>query len=130
MEFKVLVLRAAPYSITEGGRTNEGVSVTYIPEGSPNTGDRSRGHDVVQASLPLTQAPALVNVPGVYSFRMGTKAVKNARGKSELTLVPEYATFLHPVDLFGDPGASSPGDSVSALLRNGAGSTTTAGAGK
>jgi hypothetical protein len=97
MEENVIILYAAEYSITDDktGRTNEGVSISYLMSDSlePVSDVRTKGFRVMKGTLPLSAAVDVEDVPGLYAVKFTIKP--DASGKP--TLRPSQLRFVNTI---------------------------------
>ena len=107
MVAKVLVLSASRYSIENPDKSRtEGVSVHYLMQNNVEATADARGIAPVKGTMPLSEWPKLVTVPGLYdvSFEMASK--KDSKGQLIPTLKPVAAKFVQAVAIFGTQKAS------------------------
>lgn len=108
MIFPVLITHSVEYSITENGKTNEGVSVDYLMCGEPENTPSAKGISSVKGSLPLAQRLELRAVPGYYNMEFTMSSSKNAQGRVSPSLKPKGIVFIEPVRLEPAGKASAP----------------------
>ncbi len=106
MEATVLVLNSLEYSITENGRTIDGVKVHYIQEGNPDTSPDKKGFDVFEGSLPFEEKANVRAVPGWYRMGFVMSAKKDKNGRSVNALKPASIRFV------GNQELKSPGEKL------------------
>lgn len=98
LNLKVILLYARPYSISENGKTNEGITIQYLISDNLNpvsTTDEF-GFRVTKGSIPLDQFKNIDKTPGLYdgSFTMKTGADGKAALKlNELKFIKEIKTL-------------------------------------
>ncbi|MBR1735994.1 MAG: hypothetical protein IJ736_03105 [Firmicutes bacterium] len=104
MTFKTrcVLLYCMPYSIEDEntGRTNEGISTTYLPTvdlGSVVSDNGSLGISTVKQSLPMSWLKRLPTVPGIYDIDFEMRAVG---GKP--VMVPVDISFVSAVSILAD----------------------------
>lgn len=98
-----LIFGAMPYFIAEGGKTNEGVTISFLftkhldPIQRPNT--PLRGHKMGKVSLPADQISNLSLVPASYKFLC--LDVPNANG--QVVMKPIAVEFDGYINMTIDP---------------------------
>ena len=95
LKMKIMLLFAKGYSITEGTKTNEGITVQYLISDTldPCQGENDRGFRVTKGSLPLKEWDNIRDCPSLYEgvFTMAT----GSDGKAALKLTT--LKYLAPI---------------------------------
>jgi hypothetical protein len=97
MEERCVILYASEYAVTDErtGRTNSGVSISYIMSDSldPVADGRTKGYRIMKGSLPDSAAIDVESVPGVYNVQFSIKP--DSSGKP--TLKPAAIQFVSAI---------------------------------
>lgn len=87
LKMKIILLYARGYSITENGKTNEGITVQYLINDNldPVRTTDERGFRVTKGSMPTSEWPSISDCPALYegTFKMST----GSDGKAQLKLI-------------------------------------------
>ncbi len=86
LKMKIILLYARGYSISENGKTNEGITVQYLINDNldPTFTQDDRGFRATKGSLPLSEWPNISDCPALYDGVFGMKT--GSDGKAQLKL--------------------------------------------